>query len=199
MIATQTLQSPEFTQAASEKRANPGVLVLTQQGQLLYMNHEAGELCAEMNQACPGQAARGVLPTEVICLSRNIADQMRVATEAKDWERLHLRRVCDFLSPPMLLRGFGIPGPGDADQARIMIMLDRIASREPVAMSQACTRFGLTPRGRAVARCLIQGLTNKEIALKLGITEQTVKEHIQRLMHKTKTRTRTGLLAQLFA
>ena len=200
MIAAQTLLSElseDFTQAASDKRTNPGVIVLTHQGQLLYMNREASELCAEMNQACLGHAARGVLPTEVISLCRDIADHLRVATAAKDWERLHLRRVCNVLSPPMLLRGFGIPGPGGADQARIMIMLDRIARREPVAMSQACTRFGLTPRGRTVARHLFQGLTNKEIALKLGITEQTVKEHVQRLLRKTKTSTRTGMLARL--
>jgi DNA-binding CsgD family transcriptional regulator len=103
----------------------------------------------------------------------------------------------DDLTSPMLLRGFGIPGPADVDQARIIVMLDRISSREPVAMSQACTGFGLTPRGRAVVRCLAQGHTNKEIAQQLGITEQTVKEHIQRLMRKTKTMTRTGLLARV--
>jgi DNA-binding NarL/FixJ family response regulator len=82
-------------------------------------------------------------------------------------------------------------------QARIIIMLDRVAPREPVAMSQAHARFGLTPRGLAVIRCLVQGHTNKEIAQQLRITEQTVKEHVYRLMRKTKTTTRTGLLARL--
>jgi len=64
-------------------------------------------------------------------------------------------------------------------------------------MSLACARFGLTDCGRAVVRCLIQALTSKEIAEQLGITAQTVKEHIHRLMRKTKTTMRTGMLARL--
>jgi DNA-binding CsgD family transcriptional regulator len=198
MNPTQSLlQLPEFAQTASEKRTNPGVIVLTHQGQLLYMNREAVDFCAEMNQACLGQVTRGVLPTEVISLCRNIAELMLVITDVKDWESLHIRRMCEFSTHLVLLRGFGVPGPGDVDQARIIIMLDRIAPREPVAISQAYARFGLTPRGRAVVRFLAQGHTSKEIAQRLGITEQTIKEHIQRLMKKTKTRTRTGLLARL--
>ena len=76
-------------------------------------------------------------------------------------------------------------------------MLDRIAPREPVSISRSFGRFGLTLRGRAVVKWLIHGYTSKEIAQQLRITEQTVKEHIQRLMRKTGTTTRTGMLAQL--
>ena len=76
-------------------------------------------------------------------------------------------------------------------------MLDRIVSRVPVPISQAFDLFQLTARSQAVVKWLSEGLTNKEIAQRLGITEQTVKEHIQRLMRKTKTRTRTGLLGRL--
>ena len=197
MVSTQPSQLADFIQDASEKRTNPGVIVLTRRGHLLYMNPEATELCAEINQFRLGTVARGVLPTEVVDICDELAKLMLVVTDAKEWERAHLRRVFDALPRPMLLRGFGIPGPGDVDQARIIIMLDRIASREPVAMSKACTQFGLTPRGQAVVRHLAQGYTNKEIAQRLKITEQTVKEHIQRLMCKTKTTTRTGLLARM--
>jgi len=45
---------------------------------------------------------------------------------------------------------------------------------------------------------LAKGWTNKEIANALGITEQTVKEHIKHIMQKTKSTTRTGILAQVF-
>jgi len=78
-----------------------------------------------------------------------------------------------------------------------MIMLDRIAPREPVSISRSFGRFHLSTRGRAVVKWLIRGYTSKEIAQQLRITEQTVKEHIQRLMRQTKTTTRTGMLAQL--
>src|SRR2546426_10025425 len=197
MVSIQASQLADFIQAANEKRTNPGVIVLTHQGQLLYLNHEATELCAEINQARLGQVARGVLPIEVVNLCHAITEQVTSVQDVKAWEGTHVRLVISDLAPPMLLRGFGIPGPEDIPQARVIILLDRIVSREPVALSQVFGRFHLSTRGRSVVKLLVQGHTNKEIAKQLGITEQTVKEHIQRLMRKTKTATRTGLLARL--
>ena len=197
MISTQPLLLPDVAQAASEKRTNPGVIVLTHQGQLLYLNHEASELCAEINQARLGQVARGVLPIEVVNLCHAIAEKITGVQDVKAWEGMQIRLLIADLAPPMLLRGFGIPGPDDLHQARVLILLDRVVSREPVSISHAFGRFQLSIRGRAVVKWLVQGHTNKEIAQRLGITEQTVKEHIQRLMRKTRTTTRTGLLARL--
>ncbi len=197
MLPIRSLLPTDVAHAASEKRTNPGVIVLTHQGQLLYLNHEATELCAEINQARLGQVARGVLPIEVVNLCHSIAEQITVVQDFKAWEGTHIRLMIADLAPPMLLRGFGIPGPNDLHQARVLILMDRVVSREPVSISQAFGRFQLSIRGRAVVKWLVQGLTNKEIAEQLGITEQTVKEHIQRLMRKTETTTRTGLLARL--
>jgi len=197
MVSTQPSQLADFIQAASEQRTNPGVIVLTHQGHLLYMNREATEFCAEINQARLGQMARGVLPIEVVNLCHAIAEQVTAVQDVKAWEGTHVRLVIADMAPPMLLRGFGIPGPDDLHQARVIILLDRIVSREPVSISQVFGRFHLSTRGRSVVKWLVQGHTNKEIAQQLGITEQTVKEHIQRLMRKTKTTTRTGLLARL--
>jgi Bacterial regulatory proteins, luxR family len=44
---------------------------------------------------------------------------------------------------------------------------------------------------------LMLGFTNKEIANRLNLSEYTVKEHFKRIMQKTKTTTRTGLLARM--
>jgi DNA-binding CsgD family transcriptional regulator len=181
MTSTQALLLPDFARTASEKR----------------MNHEATELCAEINQARLGQVARGVLPIEVVNLCHAIAQQITAGQDVNTWEGAHLRLLIADLAPPMLIRGFGIPGFGDINHTRILIMLDRIVSREPVSISQTFERLHLSTRGRGVVKGLIQGLTNKEIAQQFRITEQTVKGHIQRLMRKTKTTTRTGLLARL--
>src|SRR2546428_10959523 len=197
MLPIRSLLPTDVAQAASEIRTNPGVIVLTHQGQLLYLNHEASELCAEINHARLGQVARGVLPIEVVNLCHAIAERITGVQDVKAWEGTDIRLLIADLAPPMLLRGFGIPGPEDIRQARVIILLDRIVSREPVSISQAFGRFHLSTRGRSVVKWLVQGHTNKEIAKQLGITEQTVKEHIQRLMRKTGTTTRTGLLARL--
>jgi len=44
---------------------------------------------------------------------------------------------------------------------------------------------------------LMLGFTNKEIANRLNLSKYTVKEHLKRIMQKTKTSTRTGLLARM--
>ena len=44
---------------------------------------------------------------------------------------------------------------------------------------------------------LAQGFTNKEIGVTLGISEQTVKEHLKHIMEKPHCTTRTGVLMQL--
>jgi DNA-binding MarR family transcriptional regulator len=44
---------------------------------------------------------------------------------------------------------------------------------------------------------LMLGFTNKEIANRINLSEYTVKEHLKRIMQKTQTTTRTGLLARM--
>ncbi len=49
----------------------------------------------------------------------------------------------------------------------------------------------LTPRETEVLRKITEGLSNKEIAKKLGISVETVKEHIRNLLRKTGLADRT--------
>lgn len=53
----------------------------------------------------------------------------------------------------------------------------------------------LSPREREVVEAIIGGLTNKEIALDLGISAYTVDEYIRRLFIKHDVNTRSQLVA----
>lgn len=53
----------------------------------------------------------------------------------------------------------------------------------------------LTKREHDVLLHLAQGLSAKEVAIKLAITARTVESHIDRLRLKTRTRNRTHMVA----
>lgn len=54
-----------------------------------------------------------------------------------------------------------------------------------------------TSRELSVLRCLIKGMTNREIAVGLNVSVRNVEKYVGRLLNKTKTRNRTEL-AQFF-
>ena len=62
------------------------------------------------------------------------------------------------------------------------LMLDQLANREAVALEAA----QLSARERDVLVLIAEGLTNKEIALRLGVAPRTVETHRERIMRKLK-------------
>jgi DNA-binding NarL/FixJ family response regulator len=56
-------------------------------------------------------------------------------------------------------------------------------------------RAGLTRREQQLLPLISQGLTNKEIATKLGLSEQTVKNHIHRILRKVGAEDRSAISA----
>ena len=59
--------------------------------------------------------------------------------------------------------------------------------------------MGLTARELAVARLVLGGASNPEIAKRLSISESTVKKHVSRVLTKCGVRSRTQLIALLGA
>jgi len=55
----------------------------------------------------------------------------------------------------------------------------------------------LSPRQRTVARLLEDGLTNAEIAMRLGISIATVKDHVHAVLSQTGFKRRAALVAAL--
>ncbi|CAE6794826.1 response regulator transcription factor [Nitrospira defluvii] len=57
----------------------------------------------------------------------------------------------------------------------------------------------LTRREQSVTWYLLEGLTNKELANKLRLSEHTVKDHLKRLMKKARVTTRTAVVSRLLS
>ena len=67
--------------------------------------------------------------------------------------------------------------------------------RELVEWNMHCAE--LTPRQRQVSWLVFQGCSNKEIAIALGVAEQTAKDHLQETYYKLRVNDRTQLILTL--
>ena len=59
-----------------------------------------------------------------------------------------------------------------------------------VLNQRVCAKLGLTPRQQQLVSFLARGLTNKEIAANLNLSEFTVKNHVHRIMRQLNADTR---------
>lgn len=75
------------------------------------------------------------------------------------------------------------------------IFLEPTPSRTNLSSKLAC--FGLTPRQAEIALHVIWGFSNREIAEKVFITEQTVKDHLRDIFEKMKIHRRSEVGAKV--
>jgi DNA-binding NarL/FixJ family response regulator len=71
----------------------------------------------------------------------------------------------------------------------IQLMAETVAER-----GAPHDRMRLTEREQHVLQCVFEGLTNKEIGVRLGMSESAVKGALQQLFRKTNVRTRSQLV-----
>lgn len=73
--------------------------------------------------------------------------------------------------------------------------LFEFVSSQTIESGKNRNHASLTRREQQLVPMIGQGLTNKEIAQQLHLSEQTIKNHVHRILHKTGTETRMGILA----
>jgi two-component system, NarL family, nitrate/nitrite response regulator NarL len=78
---------------------------------------------------------------------------------------------------------------------RLCLHLFQFVAREAlngslVLNQRVCAKLGLTPRQQQLLSFLARGLTNKEIAANLNLSEFTVKNHVHRIMRQLNAETR---------
>jgi DNA-binding NarL/FixJ family response regulator len=82
------------------------------------------------------------------------------------------------------------PDPAAAADASWADIFAELSERNPLFA-------GLAPAERLVAQQVHRGLSNREIASALGLSEATVKRHVSACLRKFGVRTRTRLIALL--
>jgi DNA-binding CsgD family transcriptional regulator len=159
------------------------------------MNAAARDLCGALTAHRTGLAIHGVIPPDVLTFCDEVIQALADLTDVAERAPLQLERTAGDPARPILLRGLALPDSGDAARCRVLIFLETLKSGPAACAAE--NRFQLTEREQIVVGHLSEGLTNKEIASRMAISEYTVKEHVRHLMQKTVTTTRTGLLTKI--
>jgi two-component system, NarL family, nitrate/nitrite response regulator NarL len=85
-----------------------------------------------------------------------------------------------------------------ANSAELRYLLEALCESEPASMIEAETEAILSKREQDVVRCVAEGLSNREIASRLGLTEHTVKNYLFRIFDKLGVSSRVEVVLYVF-
>jgi DNA-binding CsgD family transcriptional regulator len=85
--------------------------------------------------------------------------------------------------------------PASADGTVAVVLAPQFQPKPPAIPA----RWGLTPQERNVVEQVVRGLSNRQVARALVITEDTVEAHLRRIYAKLDVRNRSRLIARYFA
>ena len=174
-----------------------GVILFTSSEQLLFMNEEAQALLRNVRPPSTRECGSGLIPPEIHALVQELASHLARCTHPKDCESIQLERIYLDSVHRMLIRGLCVPDEPIQQNSRFLIIIEPFPQQVEGLDSVVQECYHLTEREQMVVIYLMLGFTNKEIASRINLSEYTVKEHLKRIMHKTRTTTRTGLLARM--
>jgi DNA-binding CsgD family transcriptional regulator len=88
--------------------------------------------------------------------------------------------------------------PSDMDGRATMlgIVMER-RPRPPIELAEMCRRFRLSPRERETVEHLLTGLTNREVAQRMHVSPNTVKQFVRLIMTKMGVATRSGIVGKI--
>ncbi len=159
----------------------PGLLLLRSDGSLATTNSAADQWLEELRAPSSGT----MLPIEVQAVAgmlRGVENagrglpRLRVKTRAGRWAVLHASWLA-------------------TDQTTIAVIVEQAAPTEVAPLLMAA--HGLTKQERTLTGLVCQGLSTREIAARLHLTQNTVQDHLKSIFDKTGVRSRRELVATI--
>jgi DNA-binding NarL/FixJ family response regulator len=84
-------------------------------------------------------------------------------------------------------------------QTSLAVLFGRASAAKSASLAQLSERFRLTTREQEVAQFLLEGLTSKEIGMRMQISPNTVKAFLHLIMVKMNVSTRSGIVGKAFS
>lgn len=157
--------------------ARTGVIVMDSSFNVLASNAEAFQIfgCVQANLAILSRKVCGA-----------IVERREPVRFAGEFQSLRRTYVC---------RTFPIDVSSKEIAGSMIVTIER-KSNEGVVMDEMSSRFGLTEREGQTVQFLMEGLTSKEIAARMNISQNTVKAFIRFVMMKMGVSTRSGIVGR---
>ena len=183
-------------QGATRSASQAGILLLNSHFRPVHYNPEAVNILGYPRKTRETRDAPSLDPVlsemQLMNLNKPATPMVPTVFEFTSGRR---RYVC---------RAFHLDANGTLDgrvQPRIVLIMERDTRRDsrPATDTTRWTEeFQLTNRECETVKLLLQGLTSKEIAVKMSISPNTVKAFLKLAMAKVGASNRTALIARLF-
>ena len=96
-------------------------------------------------------------------------------------------------------RAFRVSSTADRQLLPSLAVILERGSERSKPLTDLSQRFRLTAREQDVLRCLLEGLTSKEIGTRMGISPNTVKAFLRLIMVKMGVSTRSGIIGKAYS
>jgi DNA-binding CsgD family transcriptional regulator len=186
------------------------VILTTTDGELLRLN-DAAQRLLQSTSMVRTSGSKVILPAPF--QQRFLDDcaqteaRVRVADQKAhaDAARYRVMRIDDDGSPvpqPTLYAFYNLIMPGEVSamfglRAIVMLIFYHPSSSPPVDEDLLAAAFDLTPAECRVAHFLAEGMSPKEIAVRVGVQHDTVRKQLQSIYQKTSTNRQPDLIRLL--
>jgi DNA-binding CsgD family transcriptional regulator len=166
--------------------SNPGFLLLDPSLNPVASNAEAAQILSFPN-----------IPERIKALNVFLGDKIR-SSLVNHQSKESLCFVKQFRSGKRryVCRAFRLQCHDNGIRLATVVLLERYSSGT-TALSEISKQFDLTEREQETVQLLLQGLTSKEIATRMGISPNTVKAFLRLVMVKMGVSTRSGILGRI--
>jgi DNA-binding CsgD family transcriptional regulator len=172
--------------------SDAGFVLLNAALEPLYINTCAAEIlfhpdAPNRTKDFPDQVASKI---RAMVANGGPGDSVSICHEFRSGNR---RYVCRLFSVELPVNG--TTHRNGARGSSLAVLLER-RPRVSLDMRKICRQYKLTPREGQSVECLLHGLASKEIAVRMGISPNTVKVFLRLAMVKMGVTSRSGIMSK---
>jgi len=170
----------------SLNRSEVGFLLLNTALKPLYMNKRAAEILFHPDKPNRMKDFSEQLTARIRTMVANGGSPGKVSV-CKELLSGRRRYVCQL---------FDAHQPGNNSKGSSLALLLERSAGTTAHTAKICLRYRLTPREAEAVRLLVLGLASKEIAVRMGISPNTVKVFLRLVMVKMGVSSRSGIMSK---